>query len=485
MKEGMAIGPIYGVVMVLYLLGMFIVGLVARKKMKTADDFWVAGRKLGTLVLFGTFFGTFLSGYSYLGLAGGSYKSGFATWFLGNGTWIGPLIMVITVKYFVRFIGHTIPDIFEARYGVVARPVSAIIAGLGSLAFAGIQIYLLGTIMNRVFGWPLDLAILAAGGVMVLYTVLGGFYAVAWTDCIQTAVMILGMGVAAITVLVNVGGFSGLVSAASKIDPSYVNPYGMFKSPVTLFALALAFGLGNPSQPMYLTRAFAAKNTQSIRLGIGFATIVTLWAMFAGVIIGMGGRVLFGADIKPVDGIFPHAVTQLLHPVVGSVVVAAMVAAIMSTADSLLLVAGTTGAKDFYARFVNPSAGHEKLVRVSRVLVAITGGLAVVIAMWRPSIVLVMGAYVFGGMAAAFFIPLYVGIYWRRPNAAGGVAAMIAGAVGIVFFTLFRIALHPIIMGVLSSLVAFLLFTYATPPQPERVEAFMVRIGRSKTKSSS
>lgn len=471
--------PIYGSIIILYFFIMLLIGWIAKNKTKTIDDYWVAGRKLGILVLFGTFFGTFLSGYSYMGLAGGAYKLGFSMWLLGNGTWIGPLIILFTVKYFVKFAGHTISDIFEARYGPVARPVSAIIIGWGALIFVGINIYVIGLALFQVFGLSLNITVLLIGIVIVIYTVLGGFYAVAWTDCIQSLIMIGGMTVAVFVVLANVGGFAALIDSATKVDPRLVAPVGPNQTPMALFALALAFGLGNPSQPMYLVRAFSAKNTQSIRLGIGFATIVTLWAMFGGVIVGMGGRILF-PDVTPVDIIFPHVVTILLHPILGALVIGAMVSAVMSSADSALLLVGTAVAKDFYARYFNPDADQKQLIRVSKISVLVGGIIAVLFALWHPSIVIIMGAYVFGAMAAALFIPLYVGFFWIRPTQVAAVASMIAGLSGIVIFTVNPVPiLHPIIMGVLSSLVTYLLFTFITPSDPKRVEAFMERIGRS------
>jgi len=104
----------------------------------------------------------------------------------------------------------------------------------------------------------------------------------------------------------------------------------------------------------------------------------------------------------------------------------------------------------------------------------------VLIAMWHPDIVFIMEAYVFGEMAAVFFVPLYLGLFWRRPTSAAGVASMITGLSAIVIFTLYRLLiLHPIILGILSSLVVYLLFTFVTPSESKRVEAFMERIGRS------
>lgn len=486
MNQAIADAPIYSIVMILYLALMFVIGLVAERRTRTAEDFWVSGRKLGAGVLTGTFTSTFISSFTMIGIAGAAYSVGWAQWSTAIGTWLGPLIMVLTMQYFVKFMGYTVPDILEARYGAPARPVAAFLSGLGLIAYTGVQMYAMGTILTLVLGWPTHIAMIVTSMVMIVYTVAGGFTAVAWTDCVQAVMLVVGLYVTAFIALSKVGGLGQLNAALTNIDVNYVDPYGTFKSPMTLVATAIAYGLGNPSQPAYLARAFAAKDTRSIKLALANGTFFNVWGILCGVIIGMTTRVLFGPGITPADAVFPYLVTHLLPPVFGALLIASIMAAIMSTADSYLVAFGTSIAVDFYQRYVRPQASDKQLMSITRISLAVAGVFALLLALYFPGSILTVGAYVFGGMAAALFVPLYVGFFWRRANTVGAVASMLSGSIALVAFTRYNIGIHPIIMGVLFSAIAYVVLSLLTPPLPDSfVDAFMERIGRQKSKVDS
>ena len=395
MNSSIAGVEIYGAIMIIYLVAMIFVGWLANKHTKTIEDFWVAGRKLGPGVLTGTFTATFISSFTMIGMAGAGYNSGWSQWMVANGTWLGPLIMVLTIQYFVRFLGYTVPDIIEARYGPQARPVAAFISGLGTFAYTGVQMYAMGNILSLVFGWNLELAMILTSVTFIVYTMAGGFLSVAWTDCVQAVMLVLGLAVTVVIALSQVNGLAGLNAAIVDIDPKFIDPWG-FTSPMTVIAFAIAFGLGNPSQPAYLSRAFAAKNTASIRIALANGALMNVWGIFCGVTIGMVGRVLFGPNITPSDMVFPYVVSQLLHPIFGGLIIASIIAAIMSTADSYLIYLGTTISRDFYHRYINPNASDKQLLNVTRWSVGVGGILALIIALNAPGTILVMGSYVFG-----------------------------------------------------------------------------------------
>jgi sodium/proline symporter len=244
--------------------------------------------------------------------------------------------------------------------------------------------------------------------------------------------------------------------------------------------MAVAFGLGNPSQPSYLARAFSAKNISSIRVALGIGTMANVLCIGAGIVIGMAGRLLIGEGIKPYDTVFPAMIVKLFHPLFGGLLIAAIIAAIMSTADSFLLVSGVTISRDFYQRFINPEASHAQLVTVSRWATLVVGAAGLVLALSYPRGVMSMGAYVFGTVAAGFFVPLYIGFVWRRANNVGGCLAIVIGFLGTFLFTYWKVIplLHPIIIGVILSAIAYVIGSYLSAPNPERVSAFMKRIGR-------
>ncbi len=471
---------IYITVIAVYMLIMLVIGFIASRVTKTADDYWVAGRRLGTGVLVGTFGATLISAVANLGIPSNSYRFGWCFWNVGHGTWIGPLIMVVTIHYFVRFIGYTVPDIIEARYGPKSRPVAAVVVLFGSFGYAAAQIMAMGTVISAIMGLPFNVSLAIGTVIVIIYTVLGGMIAVSWTDVIQFIVLVLGTFVTALTVLHLQGGLSGLNSEVANIDPKLVSPLGPFGNAYVLIGMAVAFGLGNPSQPSYLARAFAAKNAASIRLALGIATLITLFCMGGGIVIGLGGRIMLGGEIARTDIVYPLVVLKLFHPLLGGLIIAGIVAAIMSTADSFLLVAGVTIGRDFYQRFINPDATDRQLITISRIVTLIVGLVGLGVALIYPESVLFLGAYVFGTVAAGIFVPLYIGLFWRRANSIGGISSMICGFVGTFIFTMFKVfPVHPIIVGIAISAVVYIVVSLATKPEPERVEAFMARIGRA------
>ena len=481
MKELIAIEGrgIYITVIIIYMAVIILIGYLASRRTKTAEDYWVAGRKLGTLVLIGTFGATFISAFTMMGSPSGGYRFGWSFWNLAYGTWIGPLIMILFISYFVRFVGFTIPDIIEARYGPKSRPVAAVVVLFGSFGYAAVQTMAIGTVINAIMGIPFTIALIVGAGIVILYTVLGGMIAVAWTDVLQFIMLVLGMFITAGLALAATGGLSALNSAAMKIDPGYVSPLGPYGSAMVIIGMAVAFALGNPSQPSYLARAFSAKNTGSIRIALGVGTIANVLCIGGGIIIGLSARVLLGGDIARADLIFPLMVIKLMPPVFGGLIIAAIIAAIMSTADSFLLVAGVTIGRDFYQRYINKDASDRQLITISRIVTLIVGVIGLLIAIIYPKSLIFLGAYVFGTVAAGLFVPLYIGMVWKRANSTGGILGIVCGFIGTFVFTMFKvIPLHPIIVGILISTVVFVIATLVTKPEPELSDSFMARIGR-------
>lgn len=470
---------IYTAVIVTYMLGMLWIGVIASKVTKTAADYWVAGRKLGTFVLAGTFGATFISSVTMMGSPSSGYRFGWSYWNVSQGTWIGPLIMVLTIHYFVRFVGYSVPDMIEARYGPKSRPISAIIVLFGSFGYTGVQIMAIGTVLNVIMGWPYNISLVIGTLIVLIYTVMGGMYAVAWTDVVQFIILLLGMFFSVLAVLKTTGGLTALNNAVANIDTSYLHPIGPYGSAYMILGMAVAFGLGNPSQPSYLARAFSAKNVGSIRIALGIGAMGNVLCMGGGLIVGLGALVLLGTGIKRVDIIYPLMVVKLFHPFFGGLIIAAIIAAIMSTADSFLLQAGTTIGRDFYQRYINIEATDNQLINISRIVITIVGIVGLFIAIMYPESLQFLGAYVFGTVAAGLFIPLYVGMFWRRATSTAAVWGMITGFIGTFIFTFKSLLpIHPIITGILISAIVFVIVTHLTPAEPERVDAFMRRIGR-------
>lgn len=460
---------VYGWGLIVYFTILLGFGYYIGKRVKNAEDYLVAGRSAGKLLLLGTFVATISSGSTWIGSTGFYYKYGWSQVWQGPGTVLGPvLIMLFVGPYLRRFAQYTLPDFFEARYQIrFIRLLSAITILLLYYTILVSQTMGGARILEMALNWDYKIALIAFTSIFIIYSWLGGSLAVVYTDTLQFFIMLIGSLGTLFYCLSAVGGFGGLTSKLAAIDPNLVTGYGGGVNPISM-ALAWTFvwGLGNSAQPYTITRFYTAKDTKTAVLSSGIAafSISFFWLLIG--IAGTSARVLF-PDLSNIDLAFPTLAIRLLPVPLGILMVCALMAAIISSADSLLVTAGATFGRDIYQFFINTNASNKQVLSFSRRATLILGVVSLITALKPPGTVLVITTFAWSVLASSFFVPLVAGIHWKRANKYGALAAMIGGgSMALVWFALNKpMNIHPVLIGVFSSTLLMVIVSSLTKSQ--------------------
>lgn len=468
---------------------MLVIGFLASKLVKTSEDYLVAGRRLGLAVTTGTFTATFISASSLTGGIGLAYLHGLSVQW--NYT-VGSLLSVVVLVAFLasklrRFAGLTLPDIFGARFGKGAHGVAAIIVFLSMIAAMGVQLIAMGIVLSTVLGLPLGLSMFIGAAITVVYTILGGFIAEALTDFVQMLLMYVGVAIASLFALHTVGGLGELLKTVTATKPTLLigtgpkATYAFAQNPIWIFAVAIAFTMGNCASPHQVTRLYAARDARTaIRASALSGVLLFVWYGLFLPTIGISSYVILGPSVKNADFVFPMFINKVLPAPVASLMFASIIMTIMSTVDSMALVAGMTLSRDIYQVLINPKATDRQLLLLSRIAVAVLTAGAIAVALWYPSLITIMNIYIYGTMGAAFFAPMVATLYWKRATAQGVIASILTGAATVVVWTIMKnpFGIHSAVPGLVGCLIALVAVSLATPPQPEdSVASFFSRVG--------
>jgi SSS family solute:Na+ symporter len=429
-----------------YLLVMVILGEVcARYKIKGLDDYLVASRKHGVLITAGTLVATVIGAGSTIGASGVAFYVGIsASWYLLSAC-VGLVLLAFTFAPLARRMSlYTIPQFIENRYGIVAGAIAIGLGIIGLIMFLSAQIYAMGILTFQLTMLPISLTIILSGLVVVFYTWRGGNWAVHWSDNIQMWCIIVGMVSVSLVGIKLVGGLANFPTPPTAkgfetVGAQWFNPLTKQScTPWDIFALGnVVVGWIIMSVTWHFTMQSTAQRVMSSR---DSSTAKYACLIAAGVIVplglvvalsGMTARVLYPSLPPPSDiaqaEAFPALVKGILNPVLGGVVLAALIAVVMSTCDSALLGASTIMVKDVYQRWLNPRAGDHTLLRISRQLTLIIGLAAIGTALLIPALIkiLEMVATVY---CIALFVPIILGLYWKSANSKGAIAAMAVSA---------------------------------------------------------
>ncbi len=420
---------IYVVSVVAYLALLVVISVWLGLRVKTQEDFMVAGRRLTWPILVGTLLATWIGSGSIFGGGNLAFRQGFAALWQPAGAWLGILVIFFVAGEARRFGQFTVPDLMETRYGVAARVLSTIATILSYTIIVSYQFRGGGRVLSLVIPQvSYDTGVLITAVFATLFTVFAGLMSVAYTDIANGIVILAGTGLAVPFLLHSAGGW-GRVHAA--LDPSHFSLLGTMSLQQALgyFLPTLFLLLGNAN--MY-QRFFAARDEREARRSVvGWVVGVILVESLVIALAVVGSSMPQFRDLAAPETIIPAVARHGLPPVIGCLLLAAIVAIIVSTADSFLLVPATNLVRDVYQRFVNPSAGERRILLYSRLAVLLLGGLACVMMLFFNTILdAVVAAYTIYG--AAITPALLAIFFWRRATPAGGIASILAGlAVGV------------------------------------------------------
>jgi len=478
---------IAGAIIISYMIATIIIGILTAKYMKTLADYIIAGRRLGPWLVALAFNSTALSGWLTLGVSGWAYRQGFqAAWTLwGSGCFAILASYIILGEYVRRFSkltnSLTIPDMLEARYydqkWHIIRWISAIIIFISTVIYMGGLEAAVAKGLNYVFGIGKVESVVLATAVVTLYTLLGGILAAAWTDVIQGALMVITSIMLFIAAFKAAGGLE-LFTKVDKIaaqDPKFVlTPWQspsviMYGISLILFASIFSY----MGQPQLINKFMAARDHPTIRKA-SLISLITQIVLFIGVFIsGLAARVVW-----PDKSLLPNEDTELAAPFllenfVGPVALgifwAGTLAAVMSTADSLMVMATSAIVNDLYYKVFNPNASQKHLVMLSRIMTVVIGVLAIIIA-FQP--LLLLWSIWLGWSGLAVFVTLLLpGLYWKRATREAAIAALIVSF--IVGMTWFLLGLHRVLHIAMPSLLAgfatIFIVSYLTKEPPKEI----------------
>lgn len=434
---------------VVYLVLMLAIGLYAYQRTKSSSDYFLGGRSLGPWPSALSAGASDMSGWLLLGLPGYAYASGFeATWLAGGllfGSWLNWLIAAKRLRtYSITTDSLTLPQFFARRFNdnsSMLQSISAFFILLFFLFYTSAGLVAGGKLFETVFGLDYRYAVVIGTACVVSYTLFGGFLAVAWTDLVQGLLMSAALIAVPLVALDGEGGISTFQAQMTDINPELLTFWNSIDGkPLGAIAIIslVAWGLGYFGQPHILARFKATRSNKDIKTARRIALVWTALSMCGALLAGMVGLLYVqnnpGIALDDGEKVFMLLVNAMFHPVVAGILLAAILAAIMSTADSQLLVSSSAFSEDLYKQIINKDATSKQVVMMGRVGVIVISLIALSLAMNPDSSVLGLVSYAWAGFGAAFGPALLLSLYWSKMTRYGALAGIIVGGATIVWW---------------------------------------------------
>ncbi len=464
-------GVTLGVVLVVYFALILGISIWSAFHTKTDSDFIAAGRSIGPIVGGAVLAATQISAGTVVGTLGRHYLTGVSWWYIWFGVWTGWLVSAFWVAPKLRRFGAlTVPDYIAARFGSEkARALAGILIVVSYTIYLVAQFQASGEIALAVFGIQPLTAMLILVSSTAFYTLLGGVRSSSYIEFVQTLIMVAGLVIAVPVLLSHAGGLGQSVAFLQSLDSRLL---GWYYGPKELAAFGISFGLSIAAAPYEMTRFYSMRDErtvkQAIAISIGFQLIIGVSVLA----IGLLTRVLF-PNLASSDQASSIMAFEVLPPLVGALLIVAMVSAIMSTVNSVLLVTGASVAHDLYGKFIRPHASQSQLVMVNRISIVILALIPLFFALQKFADVQTIVVEQAKFIASFFFVPVVIGLNWRRGTAAGAVAAMLGGFLACLIweFTGQRgfgtHGIDAVEVGVATSLVLFVVVSRFTRSVPE------------------
>ena len=460
----------------IYLLAMVGIGIAAWRSTRNLDDYILGGRSLGGYVTALSAGASDMSGWLLMGLPGALYLTGVSeAWIaigLCIGAWCNWRFVAGPLRVYTERTDNalTLPDYFTSRFssdgfasnGRLLRIVSALVILVFFAIYCASGIVAGARLFESVFGLPYAQALWWGAAATILYTLIGGFLAVSWTDTVQATLMIFALLLTPVIVMLNVGGPGETLRVIEQVDPARLQWIGA--GGLVAVVSSLAWGLGYFGQPHILARFMAADSLavipQARRIGMTWMVLCLLGA----ILVGLAGIAwsaqhpqLAGALVENPERVFIVLAEALFNPWIAGVLLSAILAAVMSTLSCQLLVCSSALTEDFYRGFVRPQASTRELVWVGRAMVALVALLAIFIARDPDSRVLGLVSYAWAGFGAAFGPVVVLSLFWSRMTREGALAGMVVGALTVILWKQTGSALYEIVPGFIAATIAIVI----------------------------
>jgi len=437
----------------LYFSAMLGIGLYAyRKSTSDVSGYMLGGRSLSPSVAALSAGASDMSGWMLMGLPGAMYISGMSSLWIAIGLVIGAFLNYLIVAPRLRTYTEvandsiTLPDFFENRFNDksrLLRVVSSVVIVVFFTLYTSSGIVAGGKLFESSFGLNYEVGLYVTAGVVVAYTLFGGFLAVSLTDFVQGCIMFIALVLVPIVTISGVGGIPEVLESVTVINPALLDIF----SGVGFISIlsAMAWGLGYFGQPHIIVRFMAIRHVKDMptarRIGMSWMIVSIIGAMATG-FAGIAYVAKKGLKFEDPETIFILLSQILFSPLIAGFLLAAILAAIMSTISSQLLVTSSSLTEDFYKTFLHRTASDNQQVLVGRISVFLVSLVAIYLAYDRDSSILSLVSNAWAGFGAAFG-PVVIGsLYWKKMTRNGALAGMITGAVTVLLWIYAPITIH-------------------------------------------
>ncbi|MFP4153294.1 MAG: sodium/proline symporter PutP [Alkalispirochaeta sp.] len=487
--------PVIIVTFILYLIFMMGIGAYFYRRTTNLSDYILGGRKVNYWVTSLSAQASDMSGWLLMGLPGYAYLAGLeAFWIafgLAVGTWVNWRFVARRLRIYTELAGDaiTLPDYFENRFRdstKILRIVSSIFILVFFLIYTSSGFVAGAKLFSSVFGLPYQTGLIVGVVVIIGYTFLGGYLAVSWTDFFQGVLMFIAVTIVPIVGFRLAGGVEGTFRTVRAINPELLNIFtatdGTAISAIAIISL-VAWGLGYFGQPHILARFMGIRSADEIAPARRIATVWVVVSLAFAVIVGLVGLAGLDLSFEGADSerVFIYLIDAVIPPVFAGVFLSAILAAIMSTADSQLLVTSSALTEDLYAVLLRSKASQKELVWISRGSVVVVAVIAMFIAFDPDSSVLGLVSYAWGGFGATFGPIVLLSLFWRRMTRNGALGGLLAGGITVIVWKNLSggiFDLYEIVPGFIFGLIAIVVFSYVgAEPSREITDEFDRAVG--------
>lgn len=468
--------PIAFIIFLLTLSLPIFIGFVTLRKTKTQTDFFIGGRAMDKFVVALSAVSSGRSSWLVLGVSGMAYTLGTGAVWAVAGYITAEMFQFIYIGRKLRthtesFSSLTLLDFFETRFKDqrhLIRITGALVIAIFLTSYVAAQLNAGAKSLSTALGLPILLSLIISGLLILVYMVLGGYIAVAYNDVVRAVIMLIGLVIFPAYGLIKIGGLQTLLETLSALHPAHIDPFSAGMGAVIGF---LGIGLGSPGQPHIIVRYMSISDPDKLR----FSTVIgTFWNVVMGwgaVFIGLLGRatvpVIENLPDKNPEMIYLVLSSEFFGPVLYGLLVGGIFAAILSTADSQLLVVASTFVRDIYEKIIKKGSVIEesRKMKLSRSLVILSGVLALILAYAAKDLIFWLVLFAWGGLGASFGTAVIFSLYWKRTNKYGIVSGMMMGTLVTIVWKRFLsepTGIYELIPAFLCSVLAIVVTSWIT-----------------------
>ena len=485
---GFDIPIIVPAMLVIYIVAVLLVGLWAAKRVKNSEDWFVGGRSMGPWITALAHGSSSLGGGMYIAGPQYGWEAGASALWAAPGDVFGPILNFGIIarrmrRYTEKTKTLTIPEYFGHRYySKKIRYLSVTILIVAMLISLLVEYMSMGVLISCITGWDYNISLILGCIVILIYTGAGGYLAVAYTDFVQSILMVIGLFIIIPVSIHSVGGLTGMNTGLAGIAPGFATLWGenfyLKGAPLMIAGIALVYFIGYMGQPHLIIKTVAIKDEKSIKLVPMIGACFGFVLSFGVYILGMVGRVKFPESSMLPGGSAEYVMpmlclTQLPAPVAG-LILAGAAAAVMSTASALLLVIGSSAGNDLVTlmRPQTSEAAKMKITKWSTYILGLVSCAMCFIPLFSVGVYQL--TWIAWSVLSPAFIPCIVGgLYWKRGTKQGAIAAMLVGSVtGFLWYYLLqdRTNIHTFFAALVLAVVAYIVVSLLTPKPPKDVE---------------